>query len=119
MLNVSLAAVLSPVGDAPSDEAAGGDAESRVLGRDELLGDDGPSAVDDEVYLFPAERVLVLLDEHDGRMWQGEVVEETGFSKAKVSKLLSEMEADGDVDRHWKDGKKVVTLPDSATASIE
>lgn len=110
MLNISLAAVLSSDSGAGSGEPGQRNSESKVLSRDELLGEDGPST-DDEMYLFPEERVLVLLDEYDGRMWQGEVVEETGFSKAKVSKLLTSMEDDGDVDRYWKNGKKVVTLP--------
>lgn len=60
----------------------------------------------------PDERVLELLDDHGGRMWQQEVVAETGYSEGRVSKLLCELEADDRVSRHWKDGQKVVTLPD-------
>lgn len=119
MLNISLATVLRSDPGAPSDEPAGRHAESKVLGRDELRDTDGPSAVADDMYLFPDERVLVLLDERNGRVWQGDVVDETGFSKAKVSKLLTEMEDDGEISRYWKDGKKVVTLPGMGPESLD
>lgn len=119
MLNISLATVLRPDPGGPSDEPGGRHDGSRVLGRDELRETDGPSAVEDDVYLFPEERVLVLLDERDGRVWQGDVVDETGFSKAKVSKLLTEMEDDGEISRYWKDGKKVVTFPGVGPESID
>lgn len=110
MLNISLGAVFASGAGGAGDEAGERSAESTVLGRDELLGTDDPST--DDLYLFPEERVLVLLDEHDGRMWQGDVVEATGFSKAKVSRLLTAMEDDGVIARYWKGGKKVVTLPE-------
>lgn len=109
MLNISLAAVFASDTGGTTEEAGDRTGESRVLGRDDLLGSDGPST--DDLYLFPEEQVLVLLDEHDGRMWQGDVVQETGFSKAKVSRLLTAMEDDGEITRYWKSGKKVVTLP--------
>lgn len=119
MLNVSLATVLRADSGGRSDEP-GDHTERRLLGRDELLGADGASAVDDDdLYLFPEERVLVLLDDRDGRMWQGDVVDETGFSKATVSKLLTAMEADGTIARHWEDGAKVVTLPGMGPESID
>ncbi|WP_049972901.1 helix-turn-helix transcriptional regulator [Haladaptatus cibarius] len=43
--------------------------------------------------------VLQLLRENRGRMKQVDVVEETGWSKSKVSRLLSRMEDRGDVNR--------------------
>lgn len=118
MLNVSLATVLRSDSGGPSDES-GDHTGSRLLGRDELLGADGASAVDDDVYLFPEERVLVLLDDRDGRMWQGDVVDETDFSKATVSRLLTAMETDGTISRHWRYGAKVVTLPGMGPESID
>lgn len=58
------------------------------------------------------ERVLFLLSEHDGRLPQQTVVEETGYSAARISELLREMEADGRVNRYWDDGGKVITFPE-------
>lgn len=118
MLNLSLTAVLSPASDPATNEPSDERSESKILSRDELVGEEGPSEEVDEIYLFPEERVLLLLEQNDGRMWQGQVVDETGFSKAKVSKLLSKMENDGDVTRYWKGGKKVVTLPELGPDSI-
>lgn len=42
-------------------------------------------------------RILRLLEEHDGRLPQSEIVEQTDWSKAKVSRLLSSMEAEDKV----------------------
>lgn len=75
-------------------------------------GQDG-GQVDDFLLLPPEECVLTLLDEYQGRMWQQDVVEETGYSEGRVSEVLSEMEAGDQVTRYWKDGKKVVTLPEA------
>lgn len=67
---------------------------------------------DEELFLEPDERVLVLLSEHDGRMLQQDVVEGTGYSPARVSELLGELEDEGRVNRYWKEGQKVVTFPE-------
>lgn len=66
---------------------------------------------EDGFYLLPPdERVLTLLKEYGGRMWQQDVISETGYSAGRVSKLLSEMEDDGTVNRYWRGGQKVVAL---------
>lgn len=61
-------------------------------------------------FLDPDERILVLLSESDGRMWQQAVVERTDYSAARVSELLGEMEAEGRINRYPKDGEKVVSF---------
>ena len=81
--------------------------------QDERGADSDGDPVDDFLLLPPEERVLALLDDYGGRMWQQDIVEETGYSAGRVSEILSGMEADGQVTRYWKDGKKVVTLPDA------
>lgn len=45
------------------------------------------------------ERVLRLLVANEGRMKQGEIVSETQWSEAKVSRLLTRMENQGDLSR--------------------
>lgn len=45
------------------------------------------------------ERILQLLAENDGRMLQSDIVDRDDWSKATVSRVLSEMEADGAVTR--------------------
>lgn len=58
----------------------------------------------------PEERILDLLAGNGGRMWQQSIVSETGYSEARVSRLLCKLEADDIVDRHWRGGEKVVVL---------
>lgn len=85
----------------------------RLLDRssaDERSGDsgaDGPASRDPWT---PEERVLTLLDDNGGRMWQQGIVSETGYSEAKVSRLLTDLEEDGIVDRNWSGGEKLVVL---------
>lgn len=49
-------------------------------------------AIPDEELLSDEDRVMGLLDDRGGRMKQVDIVEETGWSKSKVSMLLSDME---------------------------
>lgn len=51
--------------------------------------------ISDEELLTDEDRVVELLESHGGRMKQVNIVEETGWSKSKVSMLLSEMEEEG------------------------
>ncbi len=44
-------------------------------------------------------RVEKLLESHDGRLKQSQIVDATDWSKSKVSRLLSSMEDDGDITR--------------------
>ncbi|MFD1512717.1 helix-turn-helix transcriptional regulator [Halomarina rubra] len=43
------------------------------------------------------DRIRQMLDANDGRIRQADIVEQTDWSKSKVSRLLSKMEADGEV----------------------
>lgn len=97
--------------DFPSSVTADRGSDGRPDG-EQGVGSNG-DAVDDFLLLPPDERVLALLDEHGGRMWQQDVVDETGYSAGRVSEVLSEMEGDDQITRYWKGGKKVVTLPDA------
>ena len=55
--------------------------------------------------------VLQLLETHSGITWQSHVVSGTEWSKSKVSRVLSKMEADGTVRRYRVKRQKVVCLP--------
>ncbi len=57
-----------------------------------------PPADDGEI-LTDEGRVLHLLHDNRGRMKQTDIVDETGWSKSKVSRLLSRMEDRGDINR--------------------
>jgi hypothetical protein len=53
----------------------------------------------DEELLSDEDRVIELLDENGGRMKQVNIVEETDWSKSKVSMLLSEMADEGQISK--------------------
>ncbi|WP_435096378.1 helix-turn-helix transcriptional regulator [Halarchaeum sp. P4] len=71
----------------------------------------GEPAVTDEEMLADDERVKRLLRDHGGRMRQVSIVEETDWSKSKVSMLLSDMEEDDEISRIRVGRENVVSLP--------
>jgi uncharacterized membrane protein len=58
---------------------------------------DGEAA--DEPLLTDEQRVIQLLEENDGRVKQAAIVDETEWSKAKVSRLLSDMVDEGKIEK--------------------
>jgi hypothetical protein len=58
------------------------------------------------------DRVLALLDEHDGRMPQSEIVARTDWSKSKVSRVLSGMAAEGRIVKIDVGRQNVIVRPD-------
>lgn len=59
------------------------------------------------------------LNQHGGRLKQGEIVTLTDWSAPKVSRVLSEMEADEEVIRITVGREKIVCLPDAAPAPAD
>ncbi|MFB6166122.1 MAG: helix-turn-helix domain-containing protein [Haloarculaceae archaeon] len=74
--------------------------------------DDDPEPAVDPELLPPSDRVLRLLEGADGRMRQSQIVEATEWSKAKVSRTLSDMEDDGAITRFRLGRENIVTLAD-------
>ncbi|WP_160134359.1 helix-turn-helix transcriptional regulator [Halococcus salsus] len=60
--------------------------------------------------LTDADRVLALLRSHGGRMKQTRIVEETEWSKAKVSRLLSSMNDDGSIQKLSIGRENIISL---------
>lgn len=109
-------------GDANAETAADAGEDTGAGGADAGGGDAGGDgtevteaapepAVTDEEMLPDDERVRRLLRENGGRMRQVSIVEETDWSKSKVSMLLSEMEEAGDISRLRVGRENVVSLP--------
>ena len=65
------------------------------------------------------ERVHEVLDEHDGRVRQSVVVSETGWSKSKVSRVLSGMADDGAIQKIPIGRENVVVHPDRVPEGAE
>lgn len=61
-------------------------------------------------FLTDEDRVLSLLEEHEGRMKQVKIVEQTDWSKSKVSMLLSEMEDEGTISKLRVGRENIISL---------
>lgn len=60
--------------------------------------------------LSDEDHVLQLLEEHGGRMKQVHIVEQTDWSKSKVSMLLSDMEEDGEISKLRVGRENIISL---------
>lgn len=72
-----------------------------------------------ETLLSDEERVMRLLRENGGRMKQVDIVEETDWSNAKVSQLLSEMADQGAVDKLRIGRENLISLPGERPDELE
>jgi hypothetical protein len=111
-------------GDRPPETPGGGEIPAQAAsetpssdGRSEdesATGEGGlpPSAVPND------SRVLALLDEHGGRIQQSTVVEETEWSKSKVSRVISTMEEEGQIRKIDVGRGNLLTRPADAPASV-
>ncbi|TYL39372.1 hypothetical protein CV102_08885 [Natronococcus pandeyae] len=72
------------------------DSDADTLPEDELLTDE--------------DRVIKLIRKNGGRMKQVNIVEETGWSKSKVSMLLSEMESEGSISKLRVGRENIISL---------
>ncbi|QLD87028.1 hypothetical protein HWV23_15280 [Natronomonas halophila] len=101
--------------------AAGAEADADSEGQaDEAA---AGATVSEEDLMSDEERVVSLLEAHGGRMKQVNIVEETGWSKSKVSMLLSEMEDEGTISKLRVGRENIVSLsghePDAAGSPFE
>ncbi|AGB17168.1 hypothetical protein Halru_2587 [Halovivax ruber XH-70] len=82
------------------------------------VADEDHDAVDPEL-LSDEERVMHLLTANGGRMKQAAIVDETGWSNAKVSQLLSQMDEDDDIEKLRIGRENLITLPDVDPTQVE
>jgi len=78
----------------------------------EPTGDREAAADVDTDLLSDEERVEHILQEHGGRMKQAQIVEETRWSNAKVSQLLSAMAEEGRVQKLRIGRENLISLPE-------
>ena len=64
-----------------------------------------------EAFLTDEDRTLRLLDDAGGYLRQQAIVNETGWSKSKVSRLLSQMESEGQVTKINVGRENIISLP--------
>jgi hypothetical protein len=96
----------APVGPADPTDPDAADAD------DGTPGDGGDESAVDLSLLSDEERVERLLERNDGRMKQATIVDEMGWSDAKVSQLLSAMAEDGRIDKLRLGRENLISLPD-------
>ncbi|MDF9746869.1 DUF7343 domain-containing protein [Natrinema salsiterrestre] len=70
----------------------------------------GAAALSDEELMTDEDRVVKLIQENGGRMKQVNIVDETGWSKSKVSMLLSEMEDEGIISKLRVGRENIISL---------
>jgi len=80
---------------------------------------EAPEEEIDPELLSDEERVHRLLAENGGRMKQARIVEETGWSNAKVSQLLSAMDDDGEIDKLRIGRENLITLPEVDPTEVD
>lgn len=83
----------------------------------------GRPEISEEELLSDEERVVALLEERGGRTKQIEIVNNTDWSKSKVSMLLSEMEEEGTISKLRVGRENIVSLaghePDAARSPFD
>ncbi|ELY64495.1 helix-turn-helix transcriptional regulator [Natrinema versiforme] len=73
--------------------------------------DSGDAApLTDDALMTDEDRVVKLIRENGGRMKQVNIVDETGWSKSKVSMLLSDMEDDGTISKLRVGRENIISL---------
>ncbi|WP_235853525.1 helix-turn-helix transcriptional regulator [Halosimplex salinum] len=73
----------------------------------------------DEELLSDEERVERLIERNGGRMKQAAIVQETGWSNAKVSQLLSAMDDDDRIDKLRIGRENLISFPDEDVTDID
>ncbi|WP_435358910.1 helix-turn-helix transcriptional regulator [Haloarchaeobius sp. DFWS5] len=119
-----------PMSDVDSSDAGAPDPETTAAAAagttavDESAPPESSSpAISDEELLTDEDRVIRLLEDNGGRMRQSNIVDETDWSKSKVSMLLSEMEDEGDISKLRVGRENIVSLaghePDAAGSPFD
>jgi uncharacterized membrane protein len=113
-------------GDGSAGAEAGGTGAETAPNADAEVEAESAAAgatVSEEDLMSDEERVVSLLEDHGGRMKQVKIVDETGWSKSKVSMLLSDMEEEGTISKLRVGRENIVSLsghePDAAGSPFE
>ncbi|WP_242695461.1 helix-turn-helix transcriptional regulator [Halomontanus rarus] len=100
-----------PTGGAAAGTAASGaQSNTPAAGSSDADSESGPAPISDEELMTDEDRVVALIRRNGGRMKQVNIVEETGWSKSKVSMLLSDMEEEGTISKLRVGRENIVSL---------
>lgn len=87
----------------------GGDGDETVSSADAF--DPANEGDDTREYMQPEHQVVRLLSRDEGCAWQGQFISELDWSASKTSRVLQEMEENGEIMRYRVGRRKVVCLP--------
>ncbi|WP_226010188.1 helix-turn-helix transcriptional regulator [Halomicrobium salinisoli] len=108
--------------DVPWNDGDGGAAAAEASAPEPDPEPESP-AVPEEELLSDSDRVLKLLEDNGGRMKQVNIVDETEWSKSKVSMLLSDMEEDGEISKLRVGRENIISIageePEAAGSPFE
>ncbi|MEF8813304.1 MAG: hypothetical protein V5A55_05745 [Halovenus sp.] len=90
-----------------------------AAGTAETAAPDAEDTPVDEELLSDEERVKHLLERNGGRMKQADIVDETDWSNAKVSQLLSAMEEDGEINKLRIGRENLISFPEENVAELD
>ncbi|WP_436925576.1 helix-turn-helix transcriptional regulator [Halosimplex amylolyticum] len=108
----------SGAADTASAGASAAGAGAAAAADESVDGDDEDDEIDEEL-LSDEERVERLIEQNGGRMKQAAIVQETGWSNAKVSQLLSSMDDDGRIDKLRIGRENLISFPDEDVADLD
>lgn len=104
--------------DVDSPPEAAGTSDDAATGTELEFKGGIDNEIDPEL-LSDEERVLRMLKRNGGRMKQAAIVTETGWSDAKVSQLLSQMDDEGDIEKLRIGRENLITLPEVEPTEVE
>jgi uncharacterized membrane protein len=110
--NVATADADVDIADAAATEATSDVAPGTVAEGTEQATEGTDDEDVDETLLSDEERVERLLDANGGRMKQATIVDETGWSNAKVSQLLSSMAEEGRIEKLRLGRENLISFPE-------
>ena len=98
-----------------------GQNHAEVVQRDEdespRMVPDVPAELADEI-LSDEDRVINMLEANGGRLRQMTIVEETDWSKSKVSRLLSKMEEEGEIEKISMGRENLIALAEVVDENV-
>ncbi|WP_247729765.1 helix-turn-helix transcriptional regulator [Halovivax limisalsi] len=108
------------IAESNGGESTGTNPSSEPVGREPESSEPAAAATDvDPELLSDEERVTHMLEQNGGRMKQAAIVKETGWSNAKVSQLLSQMDEDGEIEKLRIGRENLITLPEVDPTQVE
>lgn len=80
--------------------------------RDDLVFDEERLLADEERLLTDEERLLAAIHMANGRIWQSMLCEELDWEKSKVSRQLTQLQAEGKISKYRVGRQNAICLPE-------